>query len=348
MNSKDKLNLIKSIPVDFVQHKELEALINSSKPEIFCYDGFEPSGRMHIAQGLIRTINTNKLTKCGFKFKFWVADWFAMLNHKLGGDLNKIRKAGELMIETWKACGMDMDSVEFIWASEEINKQPEKYWSLVMDISSKFTVSRIQRCTQIMGRDDGDELATSQMFYPCMQCADIFFLGIDICSLGLDQRKVNMLALEYADKIKRKFKPIILSHAMIRGLDGSDKMSKSNPDSAIFMDDDKTEVKRKIKKAFCEPKNIEINPILDYYKHIVFQKESTITIYRSDENGSSISVNFDELENLFKDGTIHPVDLKLDLTNRINYYLEPIRIHFNTNKYAQKLLETVKKYTITR
>jgi hypothetical protein len=36
----------------------------------------------------------------------------------------------------------------------------------------------------------------------------------DICQLGMDQRKVNMLAREYCDecKPKKKFKPIILSH----------------------------------------------------------------------------------------------------------------------------------------
>ena len=31
-----------------------------------------------------------------------------------------------------------------------------------------------------------------------MQAADVFELGVDICQLGLDQRKVNMLAREYA------------------------------------------------------------------------------------------------------------------------------------------------------
>ena len=36
----------------------------------------------------------------------------------------------------------------------------------------------------------------------------------DICQLGMDQRKVNMLAREYCDAIKRKNKPIILSHRM--------------------------------------------------------------------------------------------------------------------------------------
>ena len=49
-------------------------------------------------------------------------------------------------------------------------------------------------------------LTASQIFYPCMQCADIFFLKADICQLGMDQRKVNMLAREYCDDVKRKIK----------------------------------------------------------------------------------------------------------------------------------------------
>lgn len=40
----------------------------------------------------------------------------------------------------------------------------------------------------------------------------LFFQQADICQLGMDQRKVNMLAREYCDDIKRKNKPIILSH----------------------------------------------------------------------------------------------------------------------------------------
>jgi tyrosyl-tRNA synthetase len=34
----------------------------------------------------------------------------------------------------------------------------------------------------------------------------------------MDQRKVNMLAREYCDDIKRKLKPIILGHRMMPGL----------------------------------------------------------------------------------------------------------------------------------
>ena len=70
-----------------------------------------------------------------------------MLNNKMGGDLNKIRTVGSYMIEIWKALGMNVDGVEFLWASEEIEKRGDEYWSLVMDISQKRNFKRIVRYT---------------------------------------------------------------------------------------------------------------------------------------------------------------------------------------------------------
>jgi len=344
-----RLQIILSVGEECVEAEELKALLASPKKEIICYDGFEPSGRMHIAQGLIRAINTNKLTSCGLKFKFWVADWFAWMNNKLGGDLKKIQKAGKLMIEVWRACGMNMENVEFLWSSEEINRNPNAYWSLVLDISTKFNLTRIKKCTQIMGRESSDDLAASQIFYPVMQCTDIFFLKADICSLGVDQRKVNMLAREYCDKVKRKFKPIILSHHMVMGLDGSDKMSKSKPDNAIFMDDEPAEVKRKINKAFCEPGRVDKNPLLEYAKYILFAKYEEVRVERDQANGGEVAYkSFEDMYEDFKAERLHPGDLKLTMIRYLNELLAPIQKHFEENAEAKKLLKTVKGYQITK
>ena len=117
--------------------------------------------------------------------------------------------------------------------------------------------------------------------YPAMQCADIFFLKVDVCQLGMDQRKVNVLAREYCDSVKRKNKPIILSHHMLMGLkEGQEKMSKSDPDSAIFMEDSEADVNVKIKKAYCPPGVVDKNPILDYVKHLVFGKYGEFVVER--------------------------------------------------------------------
>jgi len=140
----EKFELMRSVGEECIQDSELRNLLEK-KPNPICYDGFEPSGRMHIAQGILKAINVNKCTKAGCTFIFWVADWFALLNNKMGGDLKKIRLVGEYMIEVWKACGMDMNNVKFIWSSDEINAHSNEYWMRVMDIARRFKLPRIKR-----------------------------------------------------------------------------------------------------------------------------------------------------------------------------------------------------------
>lgn len=205
MTLEEKFMIVRSIGEECIQEDELMNLL-AKKPQPICYDGFEPSGRMHIAQGVLKALNVNKLTSAGCKVKIWIADWFAQLNNKMGGDLKKIEVVGQYLIEIWKAVGMNLegDQVEFLWSSKEINSSAHEYWPLVMDIARRNKLPRILRCCQIMGRSEQDELTAAQIFYPCMQCADIFFLKADICQLGMDQRKVNVLAREYCDDVKRK------------------------------------------------------------------------------------------------------------------------------------------------
>lgn len=347
-----RIELIKSVGEECHTEEGLRRLLEKKPTPPLCYDGFEPSGRMHIAQGIQKSINVNKLTDAGCTFVFWVADWFAQLNNKMGGDLKKIRVVGQYFIEVWKACGMNMDNVEFLWASDEINKRPDEYWSRVMNIATLNSVARVKRCCTIMGRGDGDELSAAQIMYPCMQCADIFFLKADICQLGMDQRKVNMLAREYCDSTKPKVKnkPIVLSHHMMPGLkQGQAKMSKSDPSSAIYMEDSASEVNSKIKSAYCPEKTVEGNPVLEYLRYLIFPKLGSLEISRSEENGGNKSFSsYDELEADFMSGALHPGDVKPAVAKAINVMLQPVRDHFKHDPAARKLLDQVKRYKTTR
>jgi tyrosyl-tRNA synthetase len=340
-----RYTLCMSVAEECIQPHELKGLL-SSNPSPLCYDGFEPSGRMHIAQGLLKAAHVNRLAKAGCTFTFWIADWFAMLNHKLGGDLGKIHTVGLYMAEVWKAAGMDLQNVKFLWASEEINSSPGEYWMLVMDIARKNNLARVLRCAQIMGRQETDDLAAAQVLYPCMQCADIFFLKADICQLGMDQRKVNVLAREYCDEVGLR-KPVILSHHMLAGLQkGQEKMSKSKPDSAIFMDDSTEEVNKKIRKAFCEPGVVDGNPVLDYVKHLVFGVDQSFTVPR--QEGDLHYTNYLSLETDFISGSLHPSALKPALATWLNSQLQPVREHFQEDSGARELMQTVKTFQVTR
>ncbi|MEK6827766.1 MAG: tyrosine--tRNA ligase [Nanoarchaeota archaeon] len=353
-----KLELIKQVGEEIITEEELKHLLQTKEHPI-AYDGFEPSGNMHIAQGILRAINVNKMIKAGIKFKILVADWFAWMNNKLGGDLARIRLAGEYYIEMWKACGMDINSVEFIW-SKDLVKQ-EGHWKTTIDIARVSTVQRILRTSQIMGRKSTETLSAAQVIYPCMQAADIFHLKCDICQLGMDQRKVNVLAREVGPKLGF-WKPIVVSHHMILGLSEPKtnsrepddmlldlKMSKSKPDSAIFMTDSEEEIERKISKAYCPPKIVEKNPMPEYSKYLIFEKFKVMEIKRQEKFGGDIVIeNYSDLEKLYKEGKIHPQDLKSAVAFYINEMVKPVREAFEKNSRLKKLLETIKEFEVTR
>ena len=358
MDIEDKINIIKSLAAEIVTEEELRELLKT-KRQIIAYDGFEPSGQIHIAQGLMRTITVNKLTSTGIKFRFWVADWFAMLNNKFDGDMGKIRLVGEYFIEVWKACGLNMKNVEFIWTSDFIKKHPE-YWETVLRLSMHASVQRVLRCGQIMGREDSVNNPAAQILYPLMQAADIHHLEEDIAQLGLDQRKVNMLAREVFPKLGFK-PPVVISHHMLLGLQFTEsnlegiekkiaiKMSKSKPETAIFMTDSKEEIFRKFSKAYCPEGQEQDNPILEYAKYIVFEKCNKITIERPAKFGGNLTVkSYDGLRDLFIDKKIHPMDLKNCIAKYINELLEPVRQHFENNKKAKELKEKVLSFKVTR
>tara|TARA_Y100000310_G_scaffold343217_1_gene449845 strand:+ start:5506 stop:6579 length:1074 start_codon:yes stop_codon:yes gene_type:complete len=357
MDIESKLNLINQVGEEVLTEEELKNLLKT-KTNPIAYDGFEPSGTdIHIAQGVLRAINVNKLTKAGIKFKMLVADWHAWANNKMGGNLENIQMVGEYMIEVWKLCGMDTKNIEFVWANKLLEEK--EYWKKVMNIARSSSVKRIIRCGQIMGRTEADVLSASQILYPCMQAADIFELKADITQLGMDQRKVNVLAREIAPKLKFQ-KPVVISHHMLMGLsepskaEGKDrilelKMSKSKPETAIFMTDSEEDINRKIKKAYCPEKILEENPILEYCKYIIFDKFNVIEINRPEKFGGDITIeSYPELEKIFLKGDLHPADLKSAVANYLNETIKPVREAFKKNAKLKKLRETINKFDITR
>ncbi len=357
MDIDEKVKLVKEVGEEILTEKELRTLFETKKHPI-AYDGFEPSGKIHIAQGILKTININKMLKTGCKFKMLVADWHGWANNKMGGDLDKINIVGSYFIEVWKATGMDMDKVKFLRSSDVMSSPT--YWKTVMQIARKSTLQRILRCSQIMGRKESDTLSAAQIFYPCMQAADIFEIKADIAQLGMDQRKVNVLAREVGPSLGF-YKPVIVSHHMLMGLTeppktnlkGAErgialKMSKSNPDSAIFMTDSAEEIQRKIKKAYCPAKQVDENPIMEYCKYIIFESFPSLKIERPKKFGGDLEfTNYDELSSIYRKGELHPLDLKTAVVNYVNLLLTPVRNHFEKKK-PKALLEQVQSFEVTK
>jgi len=357
-----RLDLIKGVGEEIITEKELRTLLETNDRPT-AYDGFEPSGLAHLPFGVLRPILVDDMLKAGVKMKLWIADWFGWVNNKMGGDLEKIQEVGRYFIEVWRAAGVDMSKVEVLWTSDAAKN--EEYWKKVVTVAQNATLARTQRAITIMGRTSKDLIQTAQLFYPMMQVADIFWLDVDICQLGLDQRRANILAREIADKMKWK-KAVAVHHHMLIGLQGrkeakgfdedsavdseiASKMSKSIPETSIFVHDTREQILDKVNSAYCPPKVVDGNALIEYTRYIIFRKLKSLRVERPEKYGGNIEFSsYVELEAAFRNGKLHPADLKKGVADSLDRIIAPIREHFERVPAAKELYLAVKAAESTR
>ncbi|MFH1785784.1 MAG: tyrosine--tRNA ligase [Candidatus Micrarchaeota archaeon] len=364
MDVETKIDLVKKKPTEeVVTEDDLRSIFeNYAHPRH--YIGYEISGMVHIGSGLAVGLKIKDFLKAGIKPTIWLADYHAWINGKFGGDLKKIQKIGEGYFKhALISAGIDDEKVDFLLASKTYQEKPE-FWADMLKISKDTTLNRMLRCVTIMGRKESDNLYSSAIVYPAMQAADIFLLDVQIAHAGMDQRKVHMLAHELAPKFNKK---ICAVHGhLLPGLQGPGrmnapgvetgvdskvdgemdaKMSKSKPDSAIFVHDSEEEIARKIKKAYCPEKIIKGNPVIEYAEYLVL-RDKPLKVERPEKFGGDIEfITSEELKKIYTDGKLHPMDLKAAVTREVSAMLKPSRDYFNKNK---EYLDQLKVDDITR
>jgi len=165
---------------------------------------------------------------------------------------------------------------------------------------------------------------------------------------GIDQRKAHMLARDVAEKMGWR-KPICLHTPLLSGLQPPAagfsgarfdedaklsekiglKMSKSKPESCIFVHDSPEEIRAKIRAAYCPPKQEEGNPVLEHARYIVFPELGVLDVPRPSKYGGPISFErYEDLRDAYISGEIHPLDLKNGVAEALIKILEPVREYF--------------------
>ena len=372
MDIEKKIELITRKPTEeILTVNNLKHLLEIGMP-LQHYIGFEISGYIHLGTGLMAGAKIADFQKAGIKTRIFLADWHSWINDKLGGDLEVIQKVAlsyfkEGMKQSIKVMGGDPDKVEFVLASEILEKGD--YWRTVIDISKNVTLARMMRSITIMGRQMGEAIDFAKLIYPAMQVADIFYQGVNIAHAGMDQRKAHVIAIEVAEKLKyhplkwneKKVKPVAVHHHLLLGLQeppkwpieseeefreikAAMKMSKSKPYSAVFIHDTPEEIKQKLRKAFCPAKEVNYNPVLDWAEHIIFREEPTeFTIHRPAKFGGDVTyTTFEELKRDFAEGKLHPLDLKNAVAEYLIELLKPVREYFEKHPEPLELMREVR------
>jgi len=287
----------------------------------------------------------NDFLKAGVKCTVFLADWHTLINDKLGGNWETISKVSKYYAEAFKLVCPGVDIV----LGTDLYDSRKEYWSELVQFSKHMSLARTMRTLTIMGRSENEEkIDLAKLLYPPMQAVDIHSLDLDIVHAGMDQRKIHMLVRDLFPKMKWKI-PVAIHHRLIPGLTEpvkSDdakvlgKMSKSNPNSGIFIHDSDDEIRTKIKKAWCEEGNIQNNPLLEISKHVIFHEFSEISVERPEKFGGNVSFSdYAELESDFAAKKLHPTDLKQTVGNYLVKIVSPIRDKISLGKELSDLIK---------
>lgn len=370
MTTDEKFKLITRNLEETLTEDELKSLIESDTP-LRHYIGFEISGKVHLGHGLAVMQKVKELHDAGAEIIIFLADWHTWINKKLDGTLQTAsRLARDYFEEALKAgymcVGGEPNDLKFYLGSDLYDKT---YWPKVVSVAKATTISRMMRSTDIMGRMSGDSSDTSTLFYPAMQAADIFQMGINIAHAGTDQRNVHIVARDAAKDLGLG-KPVAIHNHLIMGLkplgESNDpelakkasnaselsyeekaslitalKMSKSKPDTAVFITDSPEDIKKKVNNAYAPEGEVTFNPILDWTKHLIFYNEgATLTIKRDEKWGGSLTYSsYEDLEKDYEQKKLHPMDLKASVADWLVAKLEPARKYFEDPKRKAALEE---------
>lgn len=363
MDVEERVDLVLRNTEEVVTRDELRKLLETKRrPK--AYWGFECSGLMHVGIGLIPGAKIRDMVEAGFDFTIFLADWHSWINNKLGGVMENIRASGEYFKHCFEALGVASEKTRVVWAADIVNKV--KYWEKTIEVAKASSLLRTRRALTIMGREmDLADIETAWVFYPCMQSADIFEMDLDVAAAGMDQRKAHMLARDVAEK-RGWTKPICVHTPLLLGLlkpetgetgksfdeDAAlsrkirSKMSKSKPESCIFVHDTPEAIRQKMGNAYCPPKTEEGNPVLEHARFIVFPHLGALEIRRPAKYGGPMTFeDYEAIKTAYVKGEVHPLDLKNGVAEALVEILEPVREHF---RKCPEPLEKMKKITVTR
>lgn len=320
MNTEDKLKLIKKNLQEITDEDILDKIVAARSLKI--YWGTAITGKPHIAY-FLPIMKIRDFVNAGCEVKILLADIHGFLDN-LKAPIEKINVRLEyyqkLLTAMLRSLDVDLSKIEFVRGSTfQLGKE---YTFDLYKMSSYTTMhDAIKAGTQVVKQAENPLL--SSLIYPNMQALDEEYLKVDAQFGGVDQRKIFMHANKYLPKIGYK-KRIHLMNPMMPGL-GTEKMSSSDESSKIDLLDSSKNITKKIGKCFCEQGNINTG-VLIMFKYIIYPMGMNVKIC-----GTEYS-SYEDLEQSFGSGTIHPGDLKACASELIDKIVTPVREAMSTEE----------------
>jgi len=335
MTPAEKKELMKRNLQETLGEERIDEILKTRDLKI--YWGTATTGKPHIAY-FVPMSKIADFLNAGCEVTILFADLHAYLdNMKAPWELLKLRT--EYYEHAIKAMltsiGVPLEKLKFVRGTEyQLSKE---YTLDVYRLSSVVTEHDARKAGAEVVKQVAHPLL-SGLLYPGLQALDEEYLGCDAQFGGVDQRKIFTYAEKYLPALGYA-KRAHFMNPMVPGLTGA-KMSSSEAESKIDLLDSAADIKKKLKKAFCEPGNIADNGVLSFCKYVIFPvalKGEEFLIERpADHGGNATYSNYEDLEKDFAAEKVHPGDLKASVEKYLNRLLDPVRKIFESPE-LQKL-----------
>uniref|UniRef100_H3CV18 Tyrosine--tRNA ligase n=1 Tax=Tetraodon nigroviridis TaxID=99883 RepID=H3CV18_TETNG len=322
----EKFHLITRNLQEVLGEEKLKQILQER--ELKLYWGTATTGKPHVAY-FVPMSKIADFLKAGCEVTILFADLHAYLdNMKAPWELLELRvKYYEQVIKAMlESIGVPLEKLKFVKGTDY--QLSREYTLDVYRLSSVVTEHDAKKAGAEVVKQVEHPLL-SGLLYPGLQALDEEFLKVDAQFGGVDQRKIFTVAEKYLPSLGYA-KRAHLMNPMVPGLTGA-KMSSSEEESKIDLLDSKEEVKKKLKKAFCEPGNIQNNGVLSFVKYVLFPLRGEFCVKRDPKwGGDKTYTQFEEVEKDFAEETVHPGDLKASVEAALNQLLDPIRKKFQS------------------
>jgi tyrosyl-tRNA synthetase len=299
VNAQEVIEDLRTQEIEILTEERLTKVINEiAHPTT--YIGHEPSGPLSIGN-LAGSLPVLKLAKHGFHAIVLFADLHALANDK--GELSEIQEYARRDREMFDRVAEKMGfrgKLDYRFGTEF---EDQKYFIQMLRLAKLVNFTEAEKSMDEISRKSVARMISSAI-YPLMQVLDIGVLGVNVAVGSIDQRKVHVLAIENLKKLGYATPVAIHNKVIIQGIDGKRKMSKSFANT-IDLDETQDSLEKKVRKTYCSPGEVEVNPILGWYKALLFPLFGPPFKFGDKEVGS-----YRELEEIWRRKEMTPQELK--------------------------------------
>ena len=283
--------------------------------------GIRPTGNLHLGNYFGAVKNFIRMQN-EFNCYFFIADYHSLTTHPTPNDLHSSVKR---VLAEYIALGLDPDK-STLYLQSDLPQTAELY----MFFNMNAYLGELQRLTSFKDkiRDQPDNVNAGILTYPVLMAADILLhKGIKV-PVGKDQEQHLEMARTFGNRFNHLYKtdyfpePQAFNYdqnlVKVPGLTGQGKMSKSAGEwDSIYMGDDAETVSKKIMKA--------VTAVVEGPSEIGSEKPQAIQNLFDLMQLVTDSSTIQFFESAYYDGSIRFGDMKKQLAQDMNVFLEPYR-----------------------